>query len=213
MKKPAEPAPGEFWESPLDPVYHKIRKNLKGRPHADFIEIYLGLSVIVFFLLVTSLAPQIGQKLGLLSQKKDTQQSLAKERDKPAKKAETELPKEIPIPGIAASSPAPAELQKLQEKVIETTLEKPIQTKKTANLYGSVVEGDSGLPIKGAEVIIEDQYFNAKATTDENGFYKFTDITAGKYGVEVKKEGFIAQIKPAILARGVVVSLDFELSK
>src|SRR3990170_6507220 len=78
-KKPAEPATGNFWESPIEPVYHNIRKNLKGHPHADFIEVYIGLSVIIFFLLFASLAPYIGEKLGLFSLRKDKQQSFAQE--------------------------------------------------------------------------------------------------------------------------------------
>ena len=78
-KQPAEPATGNFWESPLEPVYHNIRKNLKGHPHADFIEIYLGLAVIIVFLLFASLAPYIGEKLGLFSLRKDKQQSFAQE--------------------------------------------------------------------------------------------------------------------------------------
>src|SRR3990170_5918465 len=78
-KQPAEPATGNFWESPLEPVYHNIRKNLEGHPHADFIEIYLGLGAIVFFLLFASLAPYIGEKLGLFSLRKEGQQSFAQE--------------------------------------------------------------------------------------------------------------------------------------
>src|SRR3990170_5355326 len=87
-KQPAEPATGNFWESPLEPVYHNIRKNLKGHPHADFIEIYLGLSVIIFFLLFASLAPYIGEKLGLISQRKEGQQSFAQEPTPTAAEAE-----------------------------------------------------------------------------------------------------------------------------
>ena len=79
QKKPAESAPEKFWESPLEPVYHNIRKNLEGHPHANFIEIYIGLSVIVFLLLFASLAPYIGEKLGLISQRKDQQQAFAQE--------------------------------------------------------------------------------------------------------------------------------------
>src|SRR3990170_8338339 len=84
-KKPAEPATGNFWESPIEPIYHNIRKNLKGHPHADFIEIYLGLAVIIVFLLFASLAPYIGEKLGLISLRKEGQQSFASEEEKDIK--------------------------------------------------------------------------------------------------------------------------------
>ena len=78
-KQPAEPATGNFWESPIEPVYHNIRKNLEGHPHADFLEVYIGLGAIVIFLLIASLAPQIGEKLGLLFERKGQQQSYAQE--------------------------------------------------------------------------------------------------------------------------------------
>src|SRR3989337_4163343 len=81
QKKPAEPETGNFWESPLEPIYHNIRKNLKGHPHANFIEIYLGLAVIIVFLLFASLAPYIGQKLGLISERKEGQQSYASQEE------------------------------------------------------------------------------------------------------------------------------------
>src|SRR3989344_7722379 len=77
----AEPATGNFWESPIEPVYHNIRKNLEGHPHADFIEAYIGLGAIVFFLLFASLAPYIGEKLGLFSLRKDGQQSYASQEE------------------------------------------------------------------------------------------------------------------------------------
>jgi len=60
QKQPAEPETGNFWESPIEPVYHNIRKNLKDHPHADFLEVYIGLGAILFFLLLASMAPYIG---------------------------------------------------------------------------------------------------------------------------------------------------------
>jgi len=80
-KQPAEPATGNFWESPIEPVYHNIRKNLKGHPHADFLEVYIGLGAIIAFLFLASLAPQIGEKLGLVSLRKEGQQSFASQEE------------------------------------------------------------------------------------------------------------------------------------
>src|SRR3990170_2425694 len=118
-KQPAEPATGNFWESPLEPVYHNIRKNLKGHPHANFIEIYLGLAVIIVFLLFASLAPQIGDKLGLLSQKKETQQSFKKDESSGKQK------KKIP-PGVKAVSP-----KFIKKKKTRKNQESPISEEKT----------------------------------------------------------------------------------
>ena len=205
-KKPAEPETGNFWESPLEPIYHNIRKNLKGHPHANFIEIYLGLAVIIVFLLFASLAPQIGDKLGLLSQKKETQQSFAKDES-------SGQPKQKITPGVKAVSPQLIEKQKIRENKESPISEEKTPVKLTADLNGKVVDTESGLPASGAEVVIESPNFNSKATTDENGNYQILDIPAGEYEVGVKKEGYSGQAKPAILASGGTVSIDFSLSK
>ena len=131
MKKPAEPATGNFWESPIEPVYHNIRKNLKGHPHAEFIEVYLGLGAIVIFLLIASLAPYIGEKLGLFSLRKEGQQSFASQEEADIKILTDSLLAEyanyqeasgdVPIPQeqpqIQPESPQPQATQSAQPEV------------------------------------------------------------------------------------------------
>ena len=195
QKKPAEPAPVDFWESPLEPVYHNIRKNLKGYPHANFIEIYLGLSVIIFFLLVTSLAPQIGEKLGLISQRKEGQQSFAKPNDQAEQEKGKDANKEPKKEAAASASDANLSHQMpIQQFTLPAVIEKA-----KGKVTGRVIAAEGGKPVSGAEVIIKNKYFEIKTTTDASGNYQFNEIRSGKYLVEVVKDGFVIQKIPVIV--------------
>ena len=214
MKKPAEPATGNFWESPLESVYSNIRKNLKDHPHADFIEIYLGLFVIIVFLFFASLAPYIGEKLGLLSQKKETQQSFAKEEDRALQEpeAKSSLKAKDP-PGIVAGSPQAIESKSLPEVEYGSVSKNLNQPKTNTNLSGNVSSAENGLPTADAEVTISNSEYRTQVATNSQGGYQIQNIPPGKYAVEIKKDGFKSEKKPAVLAGGMVISLNFELSK
>src|SRR3990167_8864920 len=126
-KQPAEPASEEPWGSPLEPVYHNIRKNLKDHPHPEFIEVYIGLGAIVFFLLFASLVPYIGEKLGLFSLRKDGQQSYASQEEADIKMltdsllseyanyeaavGDVQIPQESPPPQVESPLPSPEATQ------------------------------------------------------------------------------------------------------
>lgn len=48
-------------------------------PQSKNISVYLGLAAVIIFLIIASIAPQLGKNLGLLSQKKNSQKSFAQE--------------------------------------------------------------------------------------------------------------------------------------
>jgi len=130
QKQPAEPETGNFWESPIEPVYHNIRKNLKDHPHADFLEVYIGLGAILFFLLLASMAPYIGEKLGLFSLRKEGQQSFASQEEADIKVltdsllaeyanyeavvGDVQIPQESPLPQVESPSSSPETTQSAQ---------------------------------------------------------------------------------------------------
>ena len=67
-------------------------------------------------------------------------------------------------------------------------------------LRGTVVNPD-GVPIEGASVTVEG--LGATATTDENGFYQFTDVPEGEYTVTVAAFGpFDEQTAEVNIIRG-----------
>ena len=202
MKKPAkeEEIPRGYFEN--------FKYRLKGDYRVKFVSLYYGIAILILFLFLVSLAPQIGERLGLISQKKQSQQSLAKEKDESPGQ-----PKQKITPGVKAVSPQLIEKQKISESKESPVSEEKTPAKVTADLNGKVVDAQSGLPVAGAQVIIESEDFNSKATTDESGNYQILDIPAGEYEVEVEKDGFSGQVKPAILASGSTVSIDFSLSK
>src|SRR3989344_1602161 len=76
-KQPAEPALKE--EHPvgfLSELYKQVNRDHNTR----FFSLYLGLAILILFFFTVSLAPQIGEKLGLISQKKQSQESLAADK-------------------------------------------------------------------------------------------------------------------------------------
>ena len=73
-KQPAEPALKE--EHPvgfLSELYKQVNRDHNTR----FFSLYLGLAILILFFFTVSLAPQIGEKLGLISLRKEGQQSFA----------------------------------------------------------------------------------------------------------------------------------------
>ncbi len=61
----------------------------------------------------------------------------------------------------------------------------------TGNLSGTVTDRDTGLPIEGASVAIENsEGVRFSALSDENGAYAFTDIPIGIYNIAGTKEEY-----------------------
>ncbi len=69
----------------------------------------------------------------------------------------------------------------------------------TGYLNSSAIEGyvynkSSGQPIESAIIELVELGYNT--TTDENGYFKFTDINPGQYTLEVEAEGFYTYTQP-----------------
>jgi len=70
-------------DAPAVSILRRIGKQMPSDGPSRFIAVYLGAGVIIAFLFLASLAPQIGEKLGTLSVKKQTQKSEAATPSKP----------------------------------------------------------------------------------------------------------------------------------
>lgn len=58
-------------------ILNKVKANIKKDNQTKILALYLGIAFVVSFLFLVSLAPQIGEKLGKLSVKKQGQESKA----------------------------------------------------------------------------------------------------------------------------------------
>jgi len=62
----------------------------------------------------------------------------------------------------------------------------------TSGLRGRIVAGDSGSPVRRAQVRISNPDIGTKtALTDNNGRYEFKDLPAGRFNVSVTKSGYV----------------------
>jgi len=200
-KQPAEPAIGNPWENPLERAL-KVRQNLKGYPHANYIGIYIGLSAIVVFLLLASMAPYIGQKLGLLSERKQEQETFAKSEDKAQAKK-------------ASASASDAEVARHGEIKIfpDSKAEKREANSADSEISGQVVEKSSGKPLADAVIAVEGSDFTSETKTNESGNYSVNNIPVGKYGLKVSLAGFKDQKNPLILPSGQLMTVNFSLER
>lgn len=67
--------PGD--DAPPVAILSRLKRGIKKDNPSKFLAVYLGLSLVIVFLVAVSLAPQLSQKLGTLQTKKQTQQSQA----------------------------------------------------------------------------------------------------------------------------------------
>jgi len=64
--------------------------------------------------------------------------------------------------------------------------------------FGELVEGtvtDGSTPVPGAVVRLYNNNYSATTTTDENGYYSFSNVPPGTYFIVVSREGFVDQTK------------------
>jgi protocatechuate 3,4-dioxygenase beta subunit len=96
----------------------------------------------------------------------------------------------------------------------------------TAKISGRVVAGDTGTPIRRAQVNItsRDAGFNRTVATDSEGRYELTALPAGRYRLFINKAGFVAleygqarpfeSGKPLDIAAGQLLEkIDFNLPR
>lgn len=80
---------------------------------------------------------------------------------------------------------------------------------------GTVTAKKSGKPIKRAKVSLKSKELNFKdkTTTDNDGKYVFSDLSAGNYTLKAKKQGFKNAKKKFELAEGENEVADIQLKK
>lgn len=83
------------------------------------------------------------------------------------------------------------------------------------SVSGTVTAKKSGKPIKRAKVSLKSKKLNFKdkTTTDNDGKYVFSDLSAGKYTLKVKKQGFKNAKKKFELSEGEDEVVDIQLKK
>lgn len=83
------------------------------------------------------------------------------------------------------------------------------------NISGTVTAKKSGKPIKRAKVSLKSKElsFKDKTTTDSDGKYLFSDLSAGNYTLKVKKQGFKNAKKKIELAEGENEIVGIQLKK
>ncbi len=79
------------------------------------------------------------------------------------------------------------------------------------SINGKVTDSESGLPLEGATVIVENSNFFT--VTDENGYFQIPDLPTSSYNVTAKFIGFKSQTKFNVIVKSVGnQSLDYTLS-
>ena len=79
------------------------------------------------------------------------------------------------------------------------------------SLTGTVIDGESGLPLEGATVTVDKSNFFA--VTDQNGFFEILDLPTTTYNITARFIGFKIQTKFNIIVKSAGNrSLDFVLS-
>jgi len=83
------------------------------------------------------------------------------------------------------------------------------------SISGTVTAKKSGKPIKRAKISLKSKElsFKDKTTTDSDGKYLFSDLSAGNYTLKVKKQGFKNAKKKIELAEGENEIVDIQLKK
>ena len=79
------------------------------------------------------------------------------------------------------------------------------------SINGKVTDSESGLPLEGATVIVENSNFFT--VTDENGYFQIPDLPTTSYNVTARFIGFKSQTKFNVIVKSVGnQSLDYTLS-
>jgi len=79
------------------------------------------------------------------------------------------------------------------------------------SINGKVTDSESGLPLEGATVVVENSNFFT--VTDENGYFQIPDLPTTSYNVTARFIGFKSQTKFNVIVKSVGnQSLDYTLS-
>ena len=80
---------------------------------------------------------------------------------------------------------------------------------KNGELKGRITDLKSGVPISGAVVSITG---SRSVTTDREGSYGFSNLSAGKYRIVIKRTGFSVEERELIIRAGENATLNFKLT-
>jgi len=84
----------------------------------------------------------------------------------------------------------------------------------TQNIKGQVIEQETGLPLIGANVYIQDSDPLRGTTTDLNGYFKFEEMPVSRYRLACSYVGFEPQLSPSLLlTTGKELVYDFSLEE
>ena len=79
------------------------------------------------------------------------------------------------------------------------------------NLTGKVIDNETGFPLEGATIIVEDSNFFA--VSDQNGFFQILDLPTTSYNITASFIGFKSQTKFNIIVKSVGnQSLEYTLN-
>ena len=79
------------------------------------------------------------------------------------------------------------------------------------SLTGKVIDNETGFPLEGATIIVEDSNFFA--VSDQNGFFQILDLPTKSYNITASFIGFKSQTKFNIIVKSVGnQSLEYTLN-
>ena len=79
------------------------------------------------------------------------------------------------------------------------------------SLTGKVIDNETGFPLEGATIVVEDSNFFA--VSDQNGFFQILDLPTTSYNITASFIGFKSQTKFNIIVKSVGnQSLDYNLN-
>ncbi|MCB0634048.1 MAG: TonB-dependent receptor [Lewinella sp.] len=76
-------------------------------------------------------------------------------------------------------------------------------------IQGRVIDAETAEPLYRASVVIESEF--SGVSTDIDGHFRFTDLPAGNYYLQVRYLGYQSQIRLAVIEQDEAVTVDFGL--
>jgi len=93
----------------------------------------------------------------------------------------------------------------------EETVQLNFELNYVLTLSGLINDAQTSLPIQGAEVLLAGSNSNDQTTSDESGFYGFTELAAGSYNISVIKAGYQTQNRMLYLSEPMTYQENFDL--
>ena len=102
-------------------------------------------------------------------------------------------------------------MYKLHLTYVFLILTSSIFSQNFGSLTGKVIDNETGFPLEGATIVVEDSNFFA--VSDQNGFFQILDLPTTSYNVTASFIGFKSQTKFNIIVKSVGnQSLEYTLN-